>query len=315
VFQPNQLPFTIKWIHTMKRLLLLLPFLCPLMLAAQVEFAPLGATWYFEDNSPPLPWKLAYIKVEVTGIDTIQGRACKRIESKHILGGSDWGCSFYAPLLHTFQKNGLVYANHDGDFHLLYDFDALAGESWVIPNPPIAWGDSLVVVVDSVSFVTVNGNVLKVQHVSNPGLGPGELLQWGSEIIEGIGNTGYITPQYPTCDPWIYGLRCYEDDSLDLHFVTFPCDSTKSYVATQAPVLRGGFFTPNPVTGNTVVLSEEIDADRVVLQNTLGAPAKTFLLSQGHTLEIENIEPGVYFATLFLDARLVGTDKLVVLRR
>jgi hypothetical protein len=299
----------------MKRLLLLLPFLIPLLLAAQVEFAPLGATWYFEDNSPPLPWKLAYIKVEVTGIDTIQGRACKRIESKNIFGGSDWGCSYYAPLLHTFEKDGRVYAYQNGSFDLLYDFNATVGESWVIKTPPLIWGDSLVVLVDSISFISVNGNLLKVQHVSNPGVPIGALLVWDSRIIESIGNTGFITPQWPTCDPWIFGLRCYQDDSLDLHFVTFPCDSTKSYIATQEPVLSSGLFTPNPVMGNTVVLSEAIDADRVMLQSTLGATEKAFLIRQDRTLEIIDLEPGVYFATLFQGTRLVGTDKLVILRR
>jgi len=292
----------------------LLAFLFPLFLAAQIEFAPLGATWYF-DNDIGAPWKLSYAKVEVTGIDTIQGRVCKRIESKNHLGNIDWGCSFYGPLLHTFEKNGRVFSYHDGGFHLLYDFNANAGESWVIHNPPIAWVDSLVVIVDSISFLTVNGQTLKVQHVSNPGIEPGGLLQWGSEIIEGIGNTGFITPQYPTCDPWIFGLRCYQEDSLDLHFVSYPCDSVKHYVATREPILSGGLFSPNPVSGDRVQLSEDLDADRVILQSTLGAAQKTILIQPGVPFDTGDIPPGVYFANIFKGPRWIGADKLVILRR
>lgn len=298
----------------MKKLLLSLAFLCPLFLDAQVEFAPLGATWYY-DYGIGAPWKLSYAKVEVTSIDTIQGRACKRIESANHLGGIDWGCSFYAPLLHTYEENGRVYSYHDGDFYLLYDFNAVAGESWVIHNPPVAWGDSLVVVVDSISFLSVNGNTLKVQHVTNPGLGMGELLEWGSEIIEGIGNTGFITPQFPTCDPWIFGLRCYSNDSLDLRFVNYPCDSVKHYLATQDLILRGGIFSPNPALGSTIRLSENMDVDRVVIQNTLGTAQKTFLLDQTSILEIEDVPPGIYFANVFRAKRLVGVDKIVICRR
>jgi hypothetical protein len=298
----------------MKKLLFLFPLLLPVLLAAQVEFAPLGATWYFEDNAPPLPWKLSYIKVEVTGIDTIQGRACKRIESKNIYGYSDWGCSFYAPLLQTYQENGRVFSYHDGDFYLLYDFNANAGDSWVIHNPPLTLGDSLVVEVDSVSFITTNGTTLKVQHVSNPGLGPGELLEWGSIIVEGIGNTGFIAPQYGVCDPWIFGLRCFESDSIDLHLVNFPCDSTKSYVATQEPILRGGLFSPNPVLGNSVSLNTSLDADRVVLQNALGTTQISLTIQSGNPIETGALPAGVYFVSVFKGARLLGLDKLVILK-
>lgn len=297
----------------MQKLLFILLLSCPLSMVAQVEFAPLGATWYFDHYSPPLPWKLAYIKVEVTGIDTIQGRACKRIESKNILDYSDWGCSFYAPLLHTFQKEGRVYAYHDGDFHLLYDFDALAGESWVIHNPPTALGDSLVVVVDSVSFVTINGQNRKVQHVSNPGVEPGGLLEWSDQIIEGIGNIGFITPQYPTCDPWIFGLRCYQDDSLDLHFVDYPCDSTKSYLATREPVVQGGLFSPNPVYNQTITLSDGIDGDRVVVQHLSGSILHSFPIPSDRRIEIGALPSGVYFASIYKEKQLAGIDKLVIL--
>ena len=298
----------------MKKPSFLLACFFPLFLTAQVEFAPVGATWYY-DNSFGAPWKLVYAKVEVTGIDTIQGRACKRIESKNHLGNMDWGCSFYSPVLHTYEENGRVYAYHDGDFHLLYNFNAMVGESWIIHNPPLALGDSLIVVVDSISLISINGHTLKVQHVTNPGLGPGELLEWGSSIIEGIGNVGFITPQFPTCDPWIFGLRCYQTDSMDLHFVNYPCDTVALYSGTQSPVLRGGLLLPNPVSGNTLALSEAIDADRVVLQNTLGAMQKSLEIQSGNLLNLEEMPSGVYFVQVFKAARLIGVDKLVVLKR
>ncbi len=298
----------------MKKITILLAFLCPLFLAAQVEFAPVGATWYF-DYDYGAPWKLGYAKVEVTGIDTIQGRACKRIESKNHLGGIDWGCSYFYPVLQVYQKNDLVYFYREGTFQLLYNFGAQVGESWAVKIPPFSSNDSLIILVDSVYTIQVNGQDLRVQRVNFPNQIVETVMDWGSVIVEGVGNLEYAVPQHGLCDPQIYGLRCYQDDSLDLQFISYPCDSVKHYVDTRESIIRSGLFTPNPVLGNTVVLADNIDADRIVLQNALGATKKTFLFLNGRTLEIADVEPGVYFATIFQGLRLVGTDKLIIIGR
>jgi len=295
----------------MKKLLTLFLFCCPFLLAAQVEFAPVGATWYY-GYSPGLPWEFIYVKVEVTGIDSIQGRACKHIESTSYFGGSDWGCSPWYPFLQVYQENGRVYYFKNGGFHLLYNFDAVAGESWFIKNPSPNQNDSLEVHVDSVSLIVLNGQTLKVQHIPTNFSG----MDWGfGNIIEGIGNTNYITPQLSLCDPQIYGLRCYQDDSLDLHFANYPCDTVALYSATREPILHGGLFAPNPVFDNFIALIKDFDADIVVLQNTLGTTQRTFLLDQGGQMEITDVASGIYFASIFKGKRLVGMDKLVVYRR
>lgn len=299
----------------MKKPAFLFAFFFPVLLFSQVEFAPVGATWYYEQY-PLIPWwKLVYYKVESTGIDTIQGRACKRIESRNHIGHLEAGCSYYDAEFYTYEDDGRVYIFDNGSFSLLYDFRAGVGESWAIKTPTFEWGDSLVVQVDSISFLSVGANTVKVQHVSHPGVEPGGLLVWGAQIIEGIGNTGFILPQWPTCDPWIYGLRCYADDSLDLHFVSYPCDSIKLLTSTQEPVLQGGIFSPNPVLDNTISLPEEVEADRVVLTNTLGAVQKTYSLRTERVLELGDIAPGIYFAAVYLGPRLVGHDRLVIPRR
>lgn len=301
----------------MKKPAFLVACFFPVLLFAQVEFAPIGATWYYEQE-PWIPWwKLIYYKVEVTGIDTIQGRACKRIESRDFQGDLEAGCSYHNATFYTYEKDGRVYIYYDGSFSVLYDFNAKVGDSWAIRTPYFDWSmaDSLIVQVDSISYLSVGNDTVKVQHVSHPDVSPGGLLVWGPMIIEGIGNNGFILPQWPTCDPWIYGLRCYADDSLDLHFVSYPCDSIKVLTSTQEPVLQGGLFSPNPVLDNTVSLSEAVEADRIVLSNTLGVLQKTFLLGNERVLELGDIEPGIYFAAMYKGPRLVGNDRLVIPRR
>lgn len=298
----------------MKKLLFLLPLLLlPVLLAAQVEFAPLGAQWYF-DYEYGAPWKLGYAKVEVTGIDTIQGRACKRIESNNHLGFIDWGCSPFYPMLQVYQENDLVYFYREGTFQLLYNFGAKVGESWAVKIPPFSSNDSLIILVDSVKTIQINGQNLKAQYVSFPNQIVETVMDWGRVIVEGVGNLSFAAPQHGLCDPQIYGLRCYQDDSLDLHFVSYPCDSVKHYVATQEPILRGGLFSPNPVLGNSVSLNTSLDADRVVFQNAWGTTQISLTIQSGNPIETGALPAGVYFVSVFKGARLLGLDKLVMLK-
>lgn len=291
----------------MKNLFIGILLAVPALLSAQTPFAPLGATWYYT-TSPFVPWiTLDYSKVEVTAIDTIQGRPCSKIQA------TDWGCSFYNPVLYTWSDSGKVYSYHDGDFYLLYDFNANAGDSWVIYNPPQSLGDSMVVVVDSVSMININGQNRKVQYVSNPGIEPGGLLEWGPVIIEGIGNLGFLTPQYPTCDPWVYGLRCYDDSTLSLHLVNFPCDSIGKVAVTE-PVSLGGLFRPNPVTQGFITLSESVDADQLEVFSALGTLEKRMEISSGKRLDISELPTGVHLMRLYRRGVWVGTDRVLVLR-
>lgn len=296
----------------MKKTLFLLLLCCAAHLNAQSEFAPLGATWYY-DYSWGFPWILNYAKAEVVEELTIQGKLCKRIVSHDHTGGEGWGCSFYAPELLLHEEGGKVYAYHSGDFYLMYDFNAVAGDSWVIHNPPLSLQDSLVVVVDSVSFIILNGHTLKVQHVSNPGVEPGGLLEWGSTIVENIGNTGFLTPQYPTCDPWVFGLRCFTTDSLDLHFVDYPCDSVKSFIATHEPVLKGRSFQPNPVAaGATVSVKTPIEVDKVALFNAAGVQVYASAIGVNKTIEIPNLPSGFYLTKMYIREQLLFQDKLLI---
>ena len=104
----------------MRKFTISLLLFLPVFLAAQHEFAPLGATWYYEDSG----WLTQpnILKLEVIGIDTIQGHACKRIEGA-------WGCSDCYPVLHVYEDNGKVYRFIDSTFSLFIDFKAQPGES------------------------------------------------------------------------------------------------------------------------------------------------------------------------------------------
>lgn len=298
----------------MKNLHCLIPLFFPVFLNAQTEFAPLGATWYY-DYSWGFPWILNYAKAQVVEVVTIQGKVCKRIVSHDHSGGEGWGCSFYAPELFLHEENGKVYSYHSGGFYLMYDFNAGPGESWVIHNPPLSLQDSMVVVVDSISFVTVNGHTLKVQHVSNPGVEPGGLLQWGSTIVENIGNTGFLTPQWGPCDPWVFGLRCFSTDSLDLHFVDYPCDSVKSFIATREPTGQGRLFSPNPVlAGADITLNGYLDASRLELYSPAGTLAASLGIKQGSSVTIPDLPAGVYLARVYHGAQLKIQSKLLIIR-
>lgn len=145
----------------MRKSVLSLCLFLPLFLTAQHEFAPLGAKWYYSYVQWFPPSGDEIIELEVTGIDTIQGRACKRIHSS-----LHWGCSDCNSDLHVYQENGKVFRLIDSTFQLFIDFNANAGDSWVVH---LNWSnqDSIIIKVNSISWVFLpNGPPLRVQHIS-----------------------------------------------------------------------------------------------------------------------------------------------------
>ncbi|MBX2891025.1 MAG: hypothetical protein KF734_08880 [Saprospiraceae bacterium] len=298
----------------MRKTIFLLQLFFSLSLNAQVEFAPLGAVWHYDFYPIGPPIVSTYVKVEVTGLGFIQGKLCKRVVSAHSGCADAWG------EVYMYEEAGKVYRLLNGQFQLFIDFNAGPGEGWsVVTNAPYG-NDTLMVQVDSVSYVTYDGMQLKVQHVSYPNLAVGEpngsIMEWGHTFTERLGNSQYMYPQVGVCDPPVFGIRCYEDSEINQSFVSFPCDTTTFYSSVRdiEVLARSGLLFPNPAH-TSVSVTSEVDADEVVFQNLIGVAPVRRRLGQSMEIEIAALEAGLYFAYLYRREKLVGIDKLVISRR
>ncbi len=221
--------------------------------------------------------------------------------------------------VYIYEENGKVYRLLDSTFQLFIDFNAEPGESWAAITRPPSDNDTLFVRVDSVSFVTHNGLQLKVQHVSYPNLSigfpEGSIMEWGPTFTERIGNSYFFYPQIGVCDPHAGYVRCYSDDTLDVHFVNYPCDTIVPFSSVDdlENLPRYGLLFPNPAN-STVSFSPDFDADEVVFQNLVGTTLLRRTISNSQEIEIDGLNAGVYLVYFYRRNKLVGIDKLLIAR-
>ena len=199
------------------RILFIIAISLNTIVTAQVEFAPVGARWtsdYHQSVSPfvfPQYWVPKFL--DCTGIDTIQGYVCKKLEG-------DLACAFVDTPIYIRQDGGKVYFynNQTEDFHLLYDFDAVVGDTWTISGVPYFsnnFYDELEVTVAAVEEIIIGGNILKKMSLDFfiP-ISPNYQPEWSDIIIEKIGNLDQLFPRHGLCDAPYRGLRCYQDSLL-----------------------------------------------------------------------------------------------------
>jgi hypothetical protein len=225
-------------------------------IAQNFEFAPLGAKWYYNewfDAPSPLGSLVPHI-VTVEGKELYHGKMCSKLVGvgHNLLTQYEWTTVISVPdtlFVHSQQDSVFFYSQLSEQFELLYDFGAQPGESWTIGglgslSSPTNM-DSLRVTVDSIGQIDIGGSARRIQYVSFPGIP----FDWGFSIIEGIGNTGFLTPDWGLAEGGPVGLRCYEDIHSELHLVEAPCDEVVIYSGlddykqqTQA------ILSPNPVS-------------------------------------------------------------------
>lgn len=258
----------------------------------------------------PPPYGIFPHTVESVSKQMYQGKLCSQLVG---VGSETLPDPCY---LYTQNDSVFFYSNLSDRFELLYDFGAGVGDSWTIGGLgiPVSGWDSLRVTVDSLSQTVVNGDTLRVWHISYP-LIP---FEWGNTIIEKVGNTCFLGPDYGLFEGGPCGLRCYADPMVDLHFVSFPCDTILGLVPVVEPEAKQGLrIMPNPTTGIfQVQLPDEIgEGFDLLLYDATGR-----LHIRQHTAggiqpvqAPEHMPSGVYFLCVFRETgQLLGRERVVV---
>lgn len=249
--------------------LLLLSILCILhsgMVSAQAAWGVVGTKYQYLGAWKPLsgPYE-GVTTVEVIRDTLLQGRECRVFEQT---AGYVWWNGWDIPVTSFifFEEDGQVYYhNQEADtFALLYDFRKVAGESWTVP----VWSewpdsfcpafDALSVHVDSVSVEEINGQALKVQHVTITY--SADEWQWhlSDKIYEGIGSATRMFFVRVDCSTHHYDiveLICVDHpDAGQLNFTDQPCPTTST--DGRPANLWQISLHPNPVTQQATVSCE-----------------------------------------------------------
>lgn len=219
------------------------------------SFAPQGATWHYKKNFFfPQPYLEHYSKLQVVGDTLINGVTCSKIQKEY---------PFFCNLRPTEE---FVYASNDtvffydttfSQFQILYDFNAVQGDSWVIRVNGFGTAneDTVIVNVDSTDFVTINSQTLKRLYVNYTYYNDGVPIVFSgpSEVIERIGDTRYLFEfanfSNIICDgDWTGGLRCYEDSIIGFYDtgISDSCEYFEIYNDLEEQTISSFTIAPNP---------------------------------------------------------------------
>ncbi|MDZ4681100.1 MAG: T9SS type A sorting domain-containing protein [Saprospiraceae bacterium] len=293
---------------------------------SQTGFAPVGATWYYSVGaafSPPSCLKIAVEKDTV-----VQGQPCRKLVKNQTIA-----CAWAQNLVEfVYEADSAVYFfdfNFQA-FHLLYDFKLQAGDSWKIPwqvhcEPP--WctepvTDTLVVVVDAVTQVQINGQWLKRQHVHGfPVLGAEPDAYFEGFIIEKLGFDRYLFLNlYADLIPIIcegnlpFGLQAYENTDLGFYEpdIFVASDSCEFLVATNVPSRPAPIHLfPNPVSDRFTITSNHDAEMTYELHNPIGQILKRDVFRQSRQVDVSNLPAGIYFLHFFREGACIAMKKVV----
>jgi hypothetical protein len=208
-----------------------------------------------------------------------------------------------------YSSNDSVFFYKDGEFHLLHDFSAEAGDTIVIGWYQTGSGDPLLMIVDSTSTIDINGETRIIQYVN---CGDGLVVEYADEVIEGIGSTYYM---FPVADGELYGsLRCYEDDNVGLFLSPYhpnhgwnfeDCDQILTGISEVVSDSKMIAY-PNPFTTSITIEYElyTLSTIHITVYNMMGEmvyeePEQT-MLPGIHSVKLspDHLSPGMYYAML-----------------
>lgn len=284
----------------MKIKLLLLFTLLSLVAFSQIEWAPIGAKWYF---NRPSSESNDYVVFESTKDSTIQGKNVRVIDV--MLNGTNLISQEY---LHQNEDSLFYYNSNYNQFFLLYNFSAKAGDTITVHSNKFqptsaffSYNDSIPYFkykINTIDSIQYEDHWIRRQKVENLGNSLwGFTKPTGGEndyILEEIGSITYffgVFPgTYPEQKPSI--LRCYHESDFEYKNPLWgqDCDLISSIRSNN--IDSGVVVFPNPCDDHiNIQVTEPIESIEifdtngeklmVLQQNKATAVINTSLLNKG----------------------------------
>ncbi|MNU30846.1 hypothetical protein D3C71_193570 [compost metagenome] len=284
---------------------------------AQADFAPIGATWYhawanynvgFPGNN--LEGIVLQESVSDTVINNITTRKLRRTSFSHNAQNA---------LVSTPLSNIYVYATEDTVFSYdvdsnrfvpLYVFNVAVGDTMThhsigAPAPP-GFVTTWKTVVDSIGYPVYNGKpIKKIFHhevYPSPGQRQPPYFQYMGQLM-GDWNTYFVAIHIPEDSYRTNGLRCYQDDTLNVHFTDInivPCDSVPpgpNSISDVDFLSRRLSVYPNPATDQVTIALDGIAMQSVEVLDMLGRRVFVQEYKAGiskATADLSNVSKGTY---------------------
>lgn len=279
-----------------------------------LEWAPLGATWYYEAGNSVSQAKKCLVMESVK--DTlVMGMPSSVLQGYVLEVNGDTtlaGQYTFNDRMVIHQRGDSVFYLRGNQFELLYDFSLDAGDTMniVTPLPYDPDGhhpDTMIqVIIESVGEIVVDHDTLRTQEIKINQDAFNSNFWMDGLNIEKIGNTSFLLPVHSLfCDVFCpIPLRCYQDDDIFYKTVDITCDSTWVVSSTNPrSALPNILLYPNPLYPGSTMHLEGIKVEEWWVTDVQGRLIIKGESIQGFlSIDIPSIiKPGMYFVRMRSD--------------
>ena len=207
------------------------------------------------------------------------------------------------------QRINILIGNTE---YILYNFNKNAGDTAVLYSPFDGDGKAL-----DTFKVTLKDSVLLSDGLYHPRFGFNQF-----KVIEGVGGlNGLITPYYSDFES-SRTLICFGtiNPSLpvyDVHNNYIPCNLITLSIPSPKEKNNYIHLLPNPANEilNIECLMMNGEKTEIRICDATGREIKSAAIQNTKTeINVREMEPGIYFADIFIDGKLAGQKKLAVMR-
>lgn len=271
--------------------------------SAPLDFAPVGAVWYYTEQFA-FQGDINYLTIRSVKDTTIQGYSCRRLDCKP-LDGFPSGRQYI-----RYANDSLYrYVAEFNSFQLMAAFNAQTGDSW---NYFVKdWDESIdtvTVKVNSVERVTINQQSLRklsVRYVVVNYDIYGDSVRstaYDSQIIEKIGDTHYLF-NFPISASIVFdgnysaGLRCYEDAEFGLYSTGIAESCTWVGIESYKTMDEIRIF-PNPTSGLLYLKVPDQKAITIHIKDLTGRIMFTQKPGFSQSVDLTTLPEGLYILTI-----------------
>ncbi len=280
---------------------------------AQTWIQP-NAVWHYDF------WNIAiggFYRIEYTQDTLLGGMTSQKIEIlRYAFGESgpggpivQLGAPQAFPPEYTRVSNDTVYRWEDNQYHVLFDFGAQPGDSWIISTNPPSWadpvcGDTSMVQVTAAGTEVINGTsyrYIELESLGNSAVG------LDGHFNERFGGPAYLFPWFRTCDSMVIveldmlSFKCFEDDGFSLYNPSGEdCEYLLTHLGFDDPMGLQLMLTPNPVTDYLEIKGNKVT--ELQMYATDGSALLKLSSQEGLTgVDLSDLPSGIYHLRLWAD--------------
>lgn len=260
------------------------------------NFGSIGTQWYYSEHAGGgAPPNSEYLHLQSVEDTIIKGFTTHKIARTYYKYSGDI-VEFEPVFVYEQSDTVFMYNFQKSKFQIIYIFNALQGDTLTLDIPePLTWNtDSTYrLVIDTIETVIIDGISLKKYKT----IALDEIQFYnGGYFMDRIGGLDWFFPR-ATIIPEAGGpIRCYIDNQIDTSFQSVACDYRLVTSIDDLNANYGIQIFPNPFQNELTIQSDQ-PIERIELFDYNG---RSILTQRGLKLNLDQVNNGVYFLTIYL---------------